>query len=119
MTDRAARRALVAERAAHDAREQAFRLRTLLLARLEDGLCEPPAHGVATCFPDVAFSAPPSQDDLSRTALGEQHLRWLDQALPSLVEHALPGSPQEADRSARPVARSGRYAVTRAWGLLA
>jgi len=38
----------------------------------------------------VAFSAPPSQDDLSRTALGEQHLRWLDQALPSLVEHALP-----------------------------
>src|SRR5438034_6106147 len=44
----------------------------------------------STCFPDVAFSAPPSQDDLSRTALGEQHLRWLDQALPSLVEHALP-----------------------------
>ena len=71
-------------------REQAFRFGTLLLARLADGQCEPPAYGVATCFPDVAFSAPPSQDDLSRTTLGEQHLRWLDQALPSLVEHALP-----------------------------
>src|SRR5439155_7596391 len=30
-------------------REQAFRFGTLLLARLADGQCEPPAYGVATC----------------------------------------------------------------------
>src|SRR5205823_6376949 len=48
-------------------RKQAFRLRRLLLERLADAHCEPPAHGIATCFPDAAFSAPPSQDDLAGT----------------------------------------------------
>src|SRR5207247_1060119 len=71
-------------------REQAFHFKQLLLERLEDGRCGPPAHGVATCFPDAAFSVPPSQDDLARTVVGEQDLRWLDQALPSLIERALP-----------------------------
>ena len=71
-------------------RKQAFRLRRLLLERLADAHCEPPAHGIATCFPDAAFSAPPSQDDLAGTTLGEQDLRWLDQVLPSLVDRALP-----------------------------
>ncbi len=61
-----------------------------LISRLERDACAPPAYGVATCFPDVSFDAPPDQDDLSRTTIGKQDLPWLDERLKSLMEDALP-----------------------------
>jgi hypothetical protein len=69
--------------------EQAFEFKRLLLDRLRDAGCEPPAHGVAVAFPDVAHGAGPTQDDLAGTTLDGEALRWLDRALPAIVERAL------------------------------
>jgi hypothetical protein len=70
--------------------EQAFEFKRLLLDRLHEAGCEPPAHGVAVAFPDVAHGAGPTQDDLAGTTLDGDALRWLDRALPTLVERVLP-----------------------------
>src|SRR5262245_18107885 len=70
--------------------EQAFEFKRLLLERLREANCEPPAHGVAVAFPDVAGSSNPTQDDIAHVTLDGAALRWLDQAFPALVERALP-----------------------------
>src|SRR5262249_58624867 len=69
--------------------EQAFEFKRLLLERLRDAGCEPPAHGVAVAFPDVAHGAGPTQDDLAGATLDSDALRWFDRALPALIERAL------------------------------
>src|SRR5262245_57586440 len=69
--------------------EQAFAFKRLLLDRLRDAGCEPPAHGVAVAFPVVAYSAGPMQDALACRTLDGVALRWLERALPALVERAL------------------------------
>jgi hypothetical protein len=69
--------------------EQAFEFKRLLLDRLREAGCEPPAHGVAVAFPDVAHGAGPTQDDLAGVTLDGETLRWLDRALPALIERAL------------------------------
>lgn len=58
--------------------------------RLEDARCEPPAWGVAACFPDTAFERQPTQDDLAGVVLGSTHLPYLREALPAVIERALP-----------------------------
>ena len=75
-----------------DPRTQGNEFVRKLISRLERDACAPSAYGVATCFPDVSFDAPPDQDDLSRTIIGKQDLPWLDERLKSLMEHALPRS---------------------------
>lgn len=70
--------------------EQAHGTLRCLLDRLRELDCQPPAYGVALCFPDVAFSDPPGEDDLRDLVLGQHHLRWLGEALPALIERALP-----------------------------
>jgi len=75
-----------------DPRTQGNEFVRKLISRLERDACAPSAYGVATCFPDVSFDAPPDQDDLSRTTIGRQDLPWLDERLKSLMEHALPRS---------------------------
>jgi AAA domain/Nuclease-related domain len=75
-----------------DPRTQGNEFVRKLISRLERDACAPSAYGVATCFPDVSFDAPPDQDDLSRTTIGKQDLPWLDERLKSLMEHALPRS---------------------------
>ena len=75
-----------------DPRAQGNEFVRKLISRLERDACAPSAYGVATCFPDVSFDAPPDQDDLSRTTIGKQDLPWLDQRLKSLMKLALPSS---------------------------
>ena len=64
----------------------AHRLHDRLLA-LE---CAAPAFGAAVCFPDVFVGAQPSQDDVAGLVLGRDELRYLREALPGVVERALP-----------------------------
>ncbi|MBN1770310.1 MAG: AAA family ATPase [Deltaproteobacteria bacterium] len=71
-------------------REQALKLAHELAGRLRKEGCPPPAFGVATCFPDTAFDAGPTQDDLVGRVLGSQDLAWMGKALPPLVERCLP-----------------------------
>jgi hypothetical protein len=52
--------------------EQAHHLRHKLLDRLRELNCRPPASGVAVCFPDVAFSEPPTQDDHRDVVIGQR-----------------------------------------------
>jgi len=61
-----------------------------LVDRLHAEACGPPAFGVATCFPQTAFDAGPTQDDVAQLVLGEQDLPWLERALPALFERACP-----------------------------
>ena len=79
-----------------------------LARRLQDLGCAPPAFGAAVCFPDVHVEAQPSQDDLAGLVLGRGELPWLRDALPPVMERALP-----APRPAR-----GRWveALHRLWG---
>ncbi|MFW6087445.1 MAG: NERD domain-containing protein [Myxococcota bacterium] len=71
-------------------REQALGYVHRLVRRLEDLGSGPPAFGVATVFPDVAFDAGPTQGDLAGRALGQQDLQWLAEALPAVAARALP-----------------------------
>jgi hypothetical protein len=71
-------------------REQALQFVHRLVDRLRDLGAEPPAFGVATAFPDVAFDAGPTQGDLAGCVLGQQDMQWLADALPPLVDRALP-----------------------------
>ncbi len=71
-------------------REQGNRFVRHLVQRLKDKDCLPPAYGVATCFPDTAFSRPPTQDDVADCVLGSQDLAWLSVALKSAFETAVP-----------------------------
>ncbi len=76
-------------------REQGHRFKRLLLTELAKRDCYPPAHGIATCFPDTLFDNPPSQADLNNTVLGMQEIKWLKESLPGVCKTALPEPKQE------------------------
>jgi hypothetical protein len=63
-----------------------------LLRRLSETGCQPPAWGVAVCFPDVEFERQPTEDDLAGIVLGRAQLPYLKEALPAVVERALPAA---------------------------
>lgn len=71
-------------------RAQGLSFAHALVDRLHAEACRPPAFGVATCFPQTAFDAGPTQDDVVQLVLGEQDLPWLDKALPAILERACP-----------------------------
>ena len=71
-------------------RDQGNRFARVLLQRLRAAGCEPPAWGVATCFPDTAFSAEPTQGDLQGCVIGAQDIPWLAKAISSVMDRALP-----------------------------
>jgi hypothetical protein len=73
-----------------DPRAQGNEFVRKLIARLSRDRCSPPAYGVATCFPDVAFDTAPGEDDLAATTIGQRDLPWLDERLKSLMDRALP-----------------------------
>ncbi len=70
--------------------DQALGFLKKLTRRLADDGCQAPAFGAAVCFPETAFEAPPTQDDLAGVVLTERELGWLADALPAVVERALP-----------------------------
>src|SRR5688572_2725588 len=80
----------------HGPVEQARRFHRLVLERLDDTGCRPPAHGVAVCFADTMYDAPPTQDDLRGIVLGARELNYLRDALPALIENALPPPGKQA-----------------------
>jgi hypothetical protein len=49
-----------------------------------------PPWGVACAFPDVDFSHGPDSGDLDGLVIGPDELRWLGDALPALMERAVP-----------------------------
>jgi hypothetical protein len=69
---------------------QAHRFVHRLVERLKDARCAPPAYGAAVCFPDAAFDDAPSQDDLAGVTLGASDLPYLRDALPAVMDRALP-----------------------------
>jgi hypothetical protein len=71
--------------------DQALRFQKRLVQRLQDCGCRPPAFGSAVIFPDMLFDVGPGQDDLSRVTLGKRDLAWIEEALPKVMESALPG----------------------------
>ncbi len=70
-------------------REQANRFLSALLALLRKDGIDPPSCGIATFFPDTAFSTPPGESDVSGCVLGQQDLNRLDKALPDVMACAL------------------------------
>ena len=79
-----------------------------LVRRLRDVGCEPPAYGVGVCFPGTYVGGQPSQDNLAGIVLGKGELPYLKDALPAVMERAVP-----APRAAR-----GHWleALHRLWG---
>jgi hypothetical protein len=75
--------------------DQALGFLKKLVRRLEDWNCAAPAYGAALAFPDTDFDAQPQEDALRGVVIGRSHLRWLAEALPKVVERALP-PPQTA-----------------------
>ena len=75
-----------------DPRTQGNEFVRKLVHRLEMKGCSPPAYGVATCFPDVPFEAPPDEGDLNHTTVGKQDLTWIGERLKTLIKHALPAA---------------------------
>lgn len=73
----------------HAPREQANRFLRELVELLKSQNISPPPCGIATCFPDTEFSAGPSEGDLADCVLGSQDLRWVEEALPTIMECAL------------------------------
>ena len=71
-------------------REQGLGYVRRLVRQLRDRGCALPAYGVATCFPDTAFEHEPDQGDVAGRVLGEQDLSWLREALPAVMDRALP-----------------------------
>jgi hypothetical protein len=70
--------------------QQALGFQSKLLSRLADCGCQPPAFGAAAAFPDTEFENQPDQDDLRGAVIGRAQLAWLAEALPAVVERALP-----------------------------
>jgi hypothetical protein len=71
-------------------RDQAERFLEKLRRRLAGVNCAPPAWGAAACFPDTAFDRQPTEDDLAGVVIGASHLPYLKEALPPVIERALP-----------------------------
>lgn len=61
---------------------------------------ERPPFGIACAFPDVDFSDElgPRAGDLAGLVLGQRQLAWLDQALPGVLERAVPDYAMPRDR---------------------
>jgi hypothetical protein len=76
---------------------------------LADRGLERPPYGVACTFPDVDFTDGPQSGDLAGRVLGPRQLKWLDQALPAVVERAVP--PGRVPRS-----RQWLHALHEMWG---
>ncbi len=79
-------------------RDQGISFAKKLIARLRARDCAPHAWGVAVCFPDVGTERGPTQGDLNGVVLGAQDLGWIGEALPALVERALPAPRAERGR---------------------
>ena len=88
--------------------EQGTNYTSKLIRRLQDLDCAPPAYGVAVCFPGTYVGSQPSQDNLAGIVIGKGELPYLKDALPPVMERALP--------PARP--SKGRWidALHRLWG---
>ena len=71
-------------------REQGLGYVSHLVRQLRDRGCAPPSYGVVTCFPDTSFEHEPDQGDVYGRVLGEQDLSWLREALPEVMDRALP-----------------------------
>jgi hypothetical protein len=71
-------------------RDQAERFLEKLRRRLAEANCAPPAWGAAVCFPDTAFDRQPTEDDLAGVVIGASHLPYLKEALPPVIDRALP-----------------------------
>jgi hypothetical protein len=71
-------------------REQGYRFKNLLIEKLAEKKGKPPAHGVATCFPDTPFDNSPSQADLDNTVIAMQDLKWMKETLMDVFERAVP-----------------------------
>lgn len=70
--------------------EQGRRFAHRLVARLRERALAPPAFGAAVVFPDTFVPGQPTQDDLAGLVLGKGELPYLREALPAVVERALP-----------------------------
>jgi hypothetical protein len=81
-------------------RQQAMDFVRKLVEALRSRGAEPPPFGVACAFPDVDFSDElgPRPGDLTGMVLGARQLPWLEQALPALVERAVPDHPMPRNR---------------------
>jgi hypothetical protein len=88
--------------------DQGRRFAHRLVARLRERALAPPAFGAAVAFPDVFARGQPTQDDLAGLVLGRDELRYLREALPAVVERAMP----------RPGASRGQWiaALHQLWG---
>jgi hypothetical protein len=70
--------------------DQGVKFAKRLARRLGDFDCAAPAYGAAVCFPDTDFEKGPGGDDCESVVLGRRQLEWLGEALPGVVERALP-----------------------------
>ncbi len=63
-----------------------------LLARLRNLGAAPPAFGCAVWFPGTVLPGQPSQDDVAGVVLGREELAYAREALPAIVERAIPAA---------------------------
>ena len=61
-----------------------------LVRRLEGVDCAPPSYGAGVCFPGTYVGGQPSQDNLAGIVIGKGELPYLKDALPKVMERALP-----------------------------
>ena len=106
---RAAGRALVPERAADGgaASRAGHGLREQARAPARDADCAPPAYGVGVCFPGTYVGSQPSQDNLTGIVLGKGELPYLKDALPAVLERALPPQAARGATGSMPSTGSG------------
>lgn len=71
-------------------RDQAFIFAKNLALTLRRRGAEPPAWGIGSAFPDVAFSDGPTNGDLEGLVVGQRELAWLGEMLPSMFDRAVP-----------------------------
>jgi len=71
-------------------RIQAIHCRAALLSKFQSRRLPCPGIGEAVVFPDQLFDAPPSQGDLEGLVIGARKLPYLKEALPALMQRAIP-----------------------------
>jgi hypothetical protein len=98
-------------------REQAHRFGKLLRAKLAEAVGAAPYIAIATAFPETPFSRAPGQGDLEGAVIGQQDLRYLAEALVSVVEAVFPRNGDGAS-PARDATRDARWiaALHAMWG---
>lgn len=62
----------------------------MLVRRLEEWDCRPPAWGTAVAFPETDFDQQPHADDVRGVVIGSSQLAWLEKAFAGVVERAMP-----------------------------